>query len=318
MNQFRARVFPTAMGCALRQFRNRAPAMLCVFLIAFRASTQTSVPANSMLDPASPQERVKVVWAAVPGKTYDVFTTDDLGQHWVATNGGPIRARSTISGITDDTSAPRRFYRIKEHSLAAGNSGVITAASVTELEKSLDVTFTATQRSQLVAPLVNLRALYEAMRKIHLLNSDSPPLLFNPVPRGSNLESIQRPVSWSAPRNVTVPANRADLAFYSVRDLGELIRTRQVTSTELTTFYLERLKRYDPKLHCVITLTEELALRQAALADAEISAGTYRGPLHGIPYGVKDLFSTKGYPTTWGAAPFKDQMIDTGPPFLSS
>lgn len=102
----------------------------------------------------------------------------------------------------------------------------------------------------------------------------------------------------------------ADLAFYSVRDLGELIRTGQLTSVELTTLCLERLKRYDSRLFCVVTLTEDLALSQSARADAELAAGTYRGPLHGIPYGIKDLFATKKYRTTWGAAPYEDQVID--------
>lgn len=102
----------------------------------------------------------------------------------------------------------------------------------------------------------------------------------------------------------------ADLAFYSVRDLGELIWTRQITSLELTMFYLERLKQYDPQLFCVVTLTEDLALSQAARADEELNVGIYRGPLHGIPYGIKDVFATKTYPTTWGAAPYRDRVID--------
>jgi hypothetical protein len=95
----------------------------------------------------------------------------------------------------------------------------------------------------------------------------------------------QAPITWSPPKHTAVPTNRAELAFYSARDLGELIRNRQITSTELTQLYLGRLKRYDPTLQCVITLTEELALKQAARADAELAAGKYRGPLHGLPYG---------------------------------
>ena len=265
---------------------------------------------HHQIAPRQSADGVKVTWPTIPGKTYDVFTTEDLGQPWVATNGSPVPARSTVAAITNDTSAPRRFYRIKEHPSPLGNTGAITATSVVELEKILGITFTAAQRSQLVVSLQNDRARYETMRTIRLLNSDPLPLVFNPIPLGFPMDSTQRLISWSAPKNVNVPTNRADLAFYSVRDLGELIRTRQITSTELTSLYLERLKRYDPQLHCVITLTEELALRQAARADEEVAAGAYRGPLHGIPYGIKDVFSVKGYPTTWGAAPFKDQMID--------
>jgi Asp-tRNA(Asn)/Glu-tRNA(Gln) amidotransferase A subunit family amidase len=298
------------MSDAFWQRQHRALVIAGMVLTASQATAQMNVPANIKLHPAGPQNRVKVTWPTVPGKTYNVFTTEDLGLAWVATNSSPVRARSTISAITNGTSAPLRFYQIKEQLAPPGNTGVITAASVTELEKTLGITFTAGQRSQVIASLQNNRARYETMRRNRLLNSDPLPLIFNPIPLGVSMESTQHLISWSAPKNVNVPANRADLAFYSVRDLGELIRTRQVTSTELTSLYLERLKRHDLKLHCVITLTEDLALRQAARADEEVAAGTYRGPLHGVPYGIKDLFSTRSYPTTWGAAPFKDQVID--------
>src|SRR5207302_5182355 len=95
-----------------------------------------------------------------------------------------------------------------------------------------------------------------------------------------------------------------------VTELSALLRSRQVTSTELTRLYLGRLKRFDPLLKCVVTLTEDLALKQAAQADREIADGAYRGPLHGIPWGAKDLIAYPGYPTTWGATPFKDRTID--------
>jgi Asp-tRNA(Asn)/Glu-tRNA(Gln) amidotransferase A subunit family amidase len=95
-----------------------------------------------------------------------------------------------------------------------------------------------------------------------------------------------------------------------VTELSELVRTRKVTSMQLTQLYLSRLKKYDPILLCVVNLTEERALAQARAADAEIARGRYRGPLHGIPWGAKDLLATKGTPTTWGTPPFKDQVID--------
>jgi Asp-tRNA(Asn)/Glu-tRNA(Gln) amidotransferase A subunit family amidase len=101
-----------------------------------------------------------------------------------------------------------------------------------------------------------------------------------------------------------------DLAFLPVTELSELVRRRRVSSLELTQMYLARLKKYDPVLHCVITLTEDRALRQARDADAEIRRGKYRGPLHGIPWGAKDLLAVRGYKTTWGAGPYKDQVID--------
>jgi Asp-tRNA(Asn)/Glu-tRNA(Gln) amidotransferase A subunit family amidase len=115
---------------------------------------------------------------------------------------------------------------------------------------------------------------------------------------------------WSTPVNTEIPENLDALAFYTVRDLAELIRTKKITSTQLTRLALDRLRKFDDSLHCVITLTEELALQQAAQADTEIAAGNYRGPLHGIPYGAKDLLAARGYRTTWGARPYKDQVLD--------
>ena len=109
---------------------------------------------------------------------------------------------------------------------------------------------------------------------------------------------------------MTRPENLEEAAFYPVTQLAELIRTRQVTSLELTEMYLARLKRYDPALKCVAAYTEELAIAQATRADDEIARGLYRGPLHGIPWGAKDLLATRGYPTQWGAMPYKDQVID--------
>src|SRR5207249_6690564 len=114
------------------------------------------------------------------------------------------------------------------------------------------------------------------------------------------------------PPRVTVakPEAADDLAFLPLTHLAELVRTKKVSSTELTKLSLERLKKYDPALKCVVTLTEELALKQAAEADKELAARKYRGPLHGIPWGAKDLIAYPGYTTTWGAAKYKDRVID--------
>src|SRR5438034_331003 len=101
-----------------------------------------------------------------------------------------------------------------------------------------------------------------------------------------------------------------DLAFATVPQLSELIRTKKVSSVELTKMYLGRLKKYGPKLLCVVTLTEDLAMKQAQNADNDLKRGKYRGPLHGIPWGAKDLLATRGLKTTWGAEPYRDQMID--------
>ena len=107
-----------------------------------------------------------------------------------------------------------------------------------------------------------------------------------------------------------MPATDEDLAFLPVTHLAGLIETRQITSAELTELYLARLKRYDPQLFCVVNLTEDIARSQAKRADEELAAGTYRGPLHGVPYGLKDLFAVRGTKTTWGMTPFRDRVID--------
>ena len=150
---------------------------------------------------------------------------------------------------------------------------------------------------------------YEKIRATNLGNDIQPAIVFNPVPPGMKLPREHKPFTMS---DVTVapPSTDEDLAFLPVRHLAKLIETRQITSTELTKLYLSRLKKYDPKLYCVVTLTEELARKQAKKADEEIAAGTYRGPLHGIPWGAKDLLAVRGYKTTFGASSYKDQRIE--------
>ena len=170
--------------------------------------------------------------------------------------------------------------------------------------------FTAAERDSMLDNLNNARADYEALRKIDLPNDISPALYFNPLPAGFTVPTGPSSFKASPAGKTTLPKNRDELAYYTVAQLGELIRTKQLSSVELTQFFLNRLKTYDPKLHCVITLTEELALQQAKRADAELKRGKYRGPLHGIPYGAKDLLAKKGYKTTWGSVPYQDQTID--------
>jgi len=186
----------------------------------------------------------------------------------------------------------------------------LEVSTVAEAETIIGLEFTPEERDSLRTDLLDNLTSYQAMRDIPLDNSVAPALVFNPIPRGAVFDTIQRPVLFGPPPEVRMPATLNELAFYTVRELSELIRTRQLTSLELTRICLERLKKYDTLLHCVITMTEDLALIQAARADAEIANGVYRGPLHGIPYGAKDLLAARGYPTTWGARPYKDQIID--------
>jgi len=170
--------------------------------------------------------------------------------------------------------------------------------------------FTQKERKMMRDDLKQNRSDYDELRKVPLPNHVPPALLFNPAISGMSLNKNQRAVSAQANHAVRMPENIEDLAFYPVTALSQLIRDRQITSTQLTRMYLERLKKYGGSLECVITLTEELALKQAGQADEEIAAGHYRGPLHGIPWGAKDLLTTKGVRTTWGAQPYKDQIID--------
>jgi Asp-tRNA(Asn)/Glu-tRNA(Gln) amidotransferase A subunit family amidase len=154
---------------------------------------------------------------------------------------------------------------------------------------------------------------YEEIYKLHMPNSVEPALIFDPVLPGMKFETERKPLRISkAPSTVAsgAPRNLEDLAFASVRELAELIRTKKVSSLALTEMYLGRLKKYDPALKFAVTLTEERALAQSKEADAEIAAGKYRGPLHGLPWGAKDLLAVRGYRTTWGAGGFEDQMID--------
>jgi len=147
---------------------------------------------------------------------------------------------------------------------------------------------------------------FEAIRKENLDNGLRPALVFNPIPYGASFEKEQQPISWSLPPT-EIPANKEDMAFYSIGQLAYLLKNKKITSLELTRLYLERLKRFGDTLQCLITLTEDLALEQAARADREIEAGNWRGPLHGIPYGIKDLLALPGYKTTWGASTYRDQ-----------
>jgi Asp-tRNA(Asn)/Glu-tRNA(Gln) amidotransferase A subunit family amidase len=185
-----------------------------------------------------------------------------------------------------------------------------TRETVTAGEKIIGLQFTDAERDSMLDGLKDQLNNYQNIRKVALPNSVSPAILFNPIPVGMKLEKERKSFKASPVGEVVVPADREELAFYSVGQLSHLIKSKSVTSEELTRMYISRLKKYGPRLECVITLTEDLALRQARRADQEIAEGKYRGTLHGIPYGAKDLLATKGYKTTWGSVVFKDQVID--------
>jgi Asp-tRNA(Asn)/Glu-tRNA(Gln) amidotransferase A subunit family amidase len=186
----------------------------------------------------------------------------------------------------------------------------IDREAIRQAERLIGLQFTDTERDSLIDEAREHLDQYQALRKLSFENSTPPAIVFNPLPLGFQLPDRILESKYGPVGRTRCPEDLSKLAFFSVRELGELIRTRQITSTQLTSLFLDRLKKYGPELACVITLTEELAFRQAERADAEIASGTYRGPLHGIPYGAKDLLATRGYPTTWGATPYQNQIID--------
>ena len=191
-----------------------------------------------------------------------------------------------------------------------GDAALFRISTVKKAEKLSGLQFGSADRKLMMEDITSNLENYESIRDLKIPNSVQPSIQFNPAPIGAQFDKIRRPIRWSPVGEVSRPDNLEELAFASVAQLAELIRTRQVNSTELTKMYLSRLKEHGPTLECVVTLTEDLALKQAARADREIAAGKYRGPLHGIPYGAKDLLSVEDYRTTWGATPYKDQMID--------
>ena len=187
----------------------------------------------------------------------------------------------------------------------------VTKEQITAALKLLGLEFPDPQIEMMLRDVNRSLAGYEALRKVDVPLDTEPAFSFHPGLPG------RQPARGPARFLPTLPKAPAaknwksveDLAFLPVTELAPLVASRQVSSTDLTRMYLERLKKHSPKLNCVITLTADLALAQAAAADQEIRSGKYRGPLHGIPWGAKDLLATKGIRTTWGAEPFEDQVI---------
>ena len=193
---------------------------------------------------------------------------------------------------------------------SAGATAAITSEMIAAAAQLAGLSISEVDREEMVTGINANLASYEALREIHIDQNVPPPLYFNPAVPGQTFSNERKPFVRGARNRVTRPATLEDIAFWPVTDLSQLIESRQVSSEELTHMYLDRIKRHDPVLHCVITLTEELAIEQAAQADREIAAGKYRGPLHGIPWGAKDVIAKRGYRTTWGSEAYRDQTVD--------
>jgi len=173
-----------------------------------------------------------------------------------------------------------------------------------------DLDFTDAEADSMLESITDFYQLYKGLHRTLPANNIPYPFAFNPAPAGMKIATKKEKIAWNIPLRTELPANKNELAFYSLPQLASLIVNKKISSVDLTKFFIDRLKKWDDTLECVITLTEELALKQATQADLELKQGIYRGPLHGIPYGLKDLFAVKGYKTTWGSTPYKDQVVD--------
>jgi Asp-tRNA(Asn)/Glu-tRNA(Gln) amidotransferase A subunit family amidase len=186
----------------------------------------------------------------------------------------------------------------------------ITIEMITEALKLSGLEFSEAERTAMVDSANQNLTRYREIRAIHVPNDVSPPFHFSALVPGLHVDRTKQPFVLSAPPPVKRPKDLEDAAFWPVRHLAELVRTRQVTSLELTEMYLARLHRYNPLLNNVVTFLDDYGRAEAKRADAEIAAGKYKGPLHGMPWGAKDIISVKGFKTTWGSPAFKEQSFD--------
>jgi Asp-tRNA(Asn)/Glu-tRNA(Gln) amidotransferase A subunit family amidase len=194
--------------------------------------------------------------------------------------------------------------------VAAGEE--ITLEAIACAEEVAGLEFTPEERQLMLDDLREQQEQLEAIRAVPLPNDIAPALHFSPLLPGMELVATaeRKPAAPSRVALREVPNSLEELAFLPVPQLAALVRTRKVSAMDLTRMYLDRLRRYDELLKAVVTVTEGRALAQARAMDEELARGRYRGPLHGIPWGAKDLLAVKGYPTTWGAEPYRDQVID--------
>ncbi|HET9057826.1 MAG TPA: amidase [Chitinophagaceae bacterium] len=194
--------------------------------------------------------------------------------------------------------------------LLSKSQDTIFITDISSAERMVDLQFTQPERDSMFTDLLDYLAEYKKMHSQKLNNNVPMSLWQSPVLPGMKFNTKQKALTWHIPTGVLLPSNKNQLAFYSLLQLASLIKYKKISSVELTRFFINRLKKFSDTLKCVISFTEEIAMQQAKQADEEIAKGKYRGPLHGIPYGLKDLFAVKGTKTTWGAAPYKDQVIE--------
>jgi Asp-tRNA(Asn)/Glu-tRNA(Gln) amidotransferase A subunit family amidase len=176
--------------------------------------------------------------------------------------------------------------------------------------KLYDISFTTKEIDTLYSDVIDNLANYKAMHRLPLANSVPLSMWQTPVLPGMHFNTVQKNIAWKLDNTVQLPTNKNDLAFYTLEQLASLIKYKKISSLALTQFFIDRIKKWGDTLQCVISIQEDIAYAEAKKADAELAQGKYRGLLHGIPYGLKDLFAVKGTKTTWGAAPYQNQTID--------
>lgn len=186
----------------------------------------------------------------------------------------------------------------------------LTHLMLEQAENLFGLEFDYAQRDSMIPNVAANLDSYESLREYPLDNAVPPAINFSPLVTGYQPDPVDNSTNWQIPGDTDLPADHDELAYYSIPELASLIRQGKISSEELTRFYIDRLRKHDPDLKAVITYTEERALEKARKADEALERGEYYGPLHGIPYGIKDLFALEDYPTTWGATPFKEQVRD--------
>ena len=209
------------------------------------------------------------------------------------------------------------FMRILFTTLLLSFSLLVSAQDTSIQKKDLisasklfDFSFTTKEIDTLYSDVIDNLANYKAMHRLPLANSVPLSMWQTPVVPGMHFNTVQKPIPWKLDNTVQLPTNKNDLAFYTLEQLASLIKNKKISSLALTQFFIDRIKKWGDTLQCVISIQEDIAYAEAKKADAELAQGKYRGLLHGIPYGLKDLFAVKGTKTTWGAAPYQNQNIE--------
>jgi len=190
--------------------------------------------------------------------------------------------------------------------LSAVAQDSISKSTVQQASQLMDVKFTEKEIEMMLQDLKDNLFDYKKMHAL-LLNNN---IAMSAAQRLQPDNAIQQKINWQYNKKIQLPSNKNELAFYSILQLGSLLRNKLISSKELTAFFIERIKKYGDTLECVVSITQDIAMQQAAQADDDFKKGIDRGPLQGIPYGLKDLFAVKGTKTTWGAAPYKEQVIE--------